>query len=358
MNCFLQLRGDELSVVLSLLDARSVVAIASVNRNTHALTACQWKVWQDLLKIRYNEVVPCTESARTLFKRMWCAEQKAHTRQLVHIEGERQRVQTDFDSACAEVLETIFDAIAHIIDHFLHVAMACLWMFGYLRIAQCLLGCNYLSRNILRFLCMRRHNTSTWGPFIRDTVFTLLISGEVLQSYRVFLLYIMYMYPTDIHIPKLTWATMTADGLERSRRMQYVLPYLCSLYALFFALAADGWDCTTLLRLSVSIPLFTVYFLAKRRDAYYAKLTAIDILTIIMFCSIILLPVILPPESLKTATAISVANLYLYSGVQGIYRWKPTASLWPRQTYCYFPLNPLIPTDKRYDPSNPQTLFM
>jgi len=261
-----------------------------------------------------DETVPA-KLARTLFQRMWRAEQQTHTRHLVQIEGERLREEAEFDAICTEVLQSIFDAVQTIVEHFVESVMISFWVLDYVRAAQGLLMCSYLSKNIRLLLTKRRGNIPTWLTWLsvfRDTLSSLMYSGEVLPSYRVFILCIVYIFPGHLTTIIYGWQDLKLYGLKQFILSPYTQFCSCLLYGVLFSLAADVWDCTTLLRLSTILPLWTLYRITKLAFAPLAanRITLTHILTIVIYCSIILNTITSKRWSLFPLHAIAFIVVY------------------------------------------------
>jgi hypothetical protein len=384
MNHFKQLR-DELSVVLSFLDAQTAVAMLAADRNTQTFTKHHRKTWKVLLKRRYNETTLQSGNELLQFQRMWRAEQQTYARHNVQIESERQRTLALHNVACAAALQSIFDRMLNnIISYFVWSIMFCCWLFGYVRVAQCLLLLSYSAKNTLRFRNARDDvNYVSWLSILRDGVYVLLGSGELFPSLRVFGFSILVSFSicgTAFHTYHISLESMRLRDLYGTvkKGVSYVLldwksiligySLVCSscMYIFFVALVMDGWKCSSGVILSSCFPMSAVLYLvqhSRKGDVSATTRTTFrsTLILVIGFCMIGLTTVfatMAPQTILKPALATLAACFYFAGAIYGMYHWKETASLWPKQHQLYFPLNPRIPADRQFDSSNPQTSFL
>jgi hypothetical protein len=118
MNHFQQLCRDKCFVVLSFLNAQTVIAMLCVDRHTRIIALNQRRTWQNLSKRRYNETRRPSVVAWPQFNRIWLAEQQqTYTHGLAQIEDDRQRVLVLYNDACSGVLQCIIEKIHQIVDY-------------------------------------------------------------------------------------------------------------------------------------------------------------------------------------------------------------------------------------------------
>jgi hypothetical protein len=372
MNHF-QLLRDELSIVMHFLDAQTAIAMLSIDRNTRTRIAAHRHAWTNLLQRRYGIITLTSQLACIQFQGMWLLEQQTYTLKLKQIELSRQLLHTEYEAACAQVLRALLADITYILSRLFSCAMLCLWLLGYIRVAQCFLFFNYLCSLSLLHGSHPTH-ISEWMHAVRETCLALLYSGEVLASYRVILLSILYIFPivsstwsavnnyglkqfmTVVHcvsilsifsIVRSTWSAVNIYGLKQLMTTVHCVA-TCHVFALFVVLTADGWNCANMVKISACIPVWVLFILVNESYKNYGhRFKLMHLYVIVIVCSVVVFTVFASSQTLKMALAFSAACFFFGDGVCKLRLLIKTPLLWPAQTRIFFPINPRIPADKR-----------